>query len=229
MNKNKEGKFEEKYTYYTHNFPFKENKKVDSNKFLFKYTDMSKSFENILNKYFKNVDEHIKFLEVLEQSSNQDYINKFLTYIKIFESLFSFLNKDKPFDDKKIKELNNEILELIEKNFTELEGKNIKKYYSDKLSWINEFNLQEKLNYFLSDFGEEIFNNIENDFTIKVKQNRNDYTHLNKRIGRLDHNFISKANPILKKIIIFIYLKEILEVDLQIIKKSFQNNFLNFY
>ncbi len=197
----------------------KKNVKQDY-EMIFLFSDLKTDFKIILDNWFEFQEAHKHIINefILTNAYSKGLIMTFLSYCKILESLHRNIDETKPFDEKIISDINQKIKTEILKDKNE----NIQKKYLESLNWINNFNLQERLDilfekYLNNELKTQL--NIDDEFTKTIKQKRNDLTHLNKKVENLDFNMIYSLTKKMKFIIYIIIFKSLNITDDLILKK----------
>lgn len=223
----------EKYLKYCQFFMKKSYSKKNKDKFEYEmfilFPEIKENFEKILDNWFTFSKENSHILEELFMSLNNPggMITNFLSYAKILEAIHRNIDDSSPFKKEKIKEINKNIKSEILKN----EDDKIKEKYLQRFSEVNNYNLQERLDFlFKKTLSDDIKLELKlNDsFTKRVKEMRNDLTHLNKKLE--DINFDELYSMVRKlKFIIYVIIFRQIQISEETLLNRLKDNWVKKY
>lgn len=222
-----------KYQDYCYYFSTKINldkKKVKEDyEMIFLFSDLKIDFQVILDNWFdfQEAHKHIITEFVLTNMHSKGLIMTFLSYCKILESLHRNIDESVPLENDVITRINNEIKDKILTGYDE----NINKKYLESLNWVNTFNLQERLDILLSKYVDDDLKKqlgIDETFNKRIKQIRNDLTHLNKKVENLDFKEVYSLTKKLKFIIYIIIFKS-LSINEDLILRKLKDGWVSRY
>ena len=161
-------------------------------------------FEQILKGWVKFKKENDYILgEFLNTRWRIGGVAKFLSYSRFIEAFHRNMYVDKPFDDRLIKSINKEIRVVTSKY-----EDRIQKRYSEQMIQVNNYTLEERLEFLLDKF---LSNDVRNslgvtlDFAARVKKLRNELTHIGKGVNKWDSQLydVSSALEVVAHLLIF--------------------------